>query len=66
MVPLSIRRVADLPPNATLREMQQDAHGRIRATTPNDESISSTQGATQFVDLESISPTQGTAELCGL
>ena len=38
MVPWSIRRVADLPPNVNLREMQQNTHGLvqlIRATTPD-------------------------------
>ena len=36
MVPWSIRRVTDLPPNAKLREMQQNTQGLvqlIRATT---------------------------------
>ena len=38
MVPWSIRRVTDVPPNAKLREMQQNTHGlvqRIRAATPD-------------------------------
>ena len=39
MVPWPIRWVTDLPPNAKLREMQQNTHGLvqlIRAATPND------------------------------
>ena len=38
MLPQSIRMVTDLPPNAKLREMQQNTHGLvqlIRATTPH-------------------------------
>ena len=38
MVPWPIRRVTDLPPNAKLREMQENTHGLvqlIRATTPD-------------------------------
>ena len=38
MVPWSITRVTDLPPNAKLREMQQNTHGLvqlIRAATPD-------------------------------
>ena len=37
MVPWSIRRVTDLPPNAKLCEMQQNTHKLvlIRAATPN-------------------------------
>ena len=38
MVPWSITRVTDLPPNAKLHEMQQNTHGLvqlIRAATPN-------------------------------
>ena len=53
MVPWSIRRETDLPPNAELREMQQNTHGMvqlIRAAMLDDESISPTQGATKFVD----------------
>ena len=41
------------PPNAKLHEMQQNTHGfmhLIKAPTPDDESISPTQGATYFVD----------------
>ena len=61
MVPWAMRRVADLPPNAKPREMQQNTHGPVQligAATPDDESISPTQGATQFVDCESMSPTK--------
>ena len=38
MVPWSIRWVTDLPPNAKLREMQQNRHGLVQlitAATPN-------------------------------
>ena len=38
MVPWPIRRVTDLPPNAKLREMQQNTHRLvqlIRAAMPN-------------------------------
>ena len=37
MVPWSMRRVTDLPPNAKLREMQQNMHGLVQlimAATP--------------------------------
>ena len=30
MVPWSIRRVTDLPPNAELREMQKKMHGPVQ------------------------------------
>ena len=53
MVPWSIRRVTDLPPNAKLREMQQNMPRLmklIKAAMPDDESISPTPEATQFVD----------------
>ena len=52
MVPWSITRATGLPPNANLREMQQNAHRMVqlmRAATPDDESISPTQGATRIV-----------------
>ena len=47
-----LRKVTDLPPNAKLREMQQNTHGLVQSirATPDDESLSPTQGATQFVD----------------
>ena len=69
MVPWSIRREMDLPPNAKYHEMQQNLHRLvqfIRAAMSDDQSISPTQEATQFVDCESISPTQQGTETCGL
>ena len=44
------KRVTSLPPNAKLRAMQQNTHGLvqvIRVITPDDVSISPTQGATK-------------------
>ena len=73
MVPCSIGRVMDLPPNAKLMELQQYTHGAvllIRAATHmflnKPPCLSPTQGATQFVDCESISPTQRATKFCGL
>ena len=61
-VPWSMKRVTDLPPNAKLREMQQNMHGLaqlIRAVAPDVPS----QTAMPRV---SNSPTQGATEICGL
>ena len=46
------KRVTDLPPNAKLREMQQNTHALvllIGAATQGGESISPTQGATRSI-----------------